>query len=206
MPAAKSTSPHRRFRDLSLIGGHPALDLVNTVKYRGAEDPQDRLGSYADLLEWAVVAGLLTGAEAGRLRAPAQGAALLEEAVALRENLWCLFNRDQVAQPTYLAALTALEQAIAALRPVVSIDPQSRTLRRRVEVTRPRDLIARIVEAAADLLAQRAALRIRTCDGCDCDWLFIDRTKAGRRRWCDSRTCGNQARVRAFRDKHQGAG
>jgi len=76
-------------------------------------------------------------------------------------------------------------------------------LSRRVDITTPQDLISRIIEAAADLLADRDALRIKICDGCDCDWLFIDKTKAGRRRWCDTKTCGNLARVREFRKKQE---
>ena len=58
------------------------------------------------------------------------------------------------------------------------------------------------VAAVAEVLTARADLRIKVCGGSDCDWLFIDRTKAGRRRWCDTRTCGNIARVRRFRMKH----
>lgn len=94
-----------------------------------------------------------------------------------------------------------MEAAISALRPKISIEIASGVLSRRVQVNEPADLIPLIVEAAADLFAEREALKIKTCDGCDCDWLFVDKTKAGRRRWCDTKTCGNLARVRDFRKK-----
>ena len=40
--------------------------------------------------------------------------------------------------------------------------------------------------------------RLRMCEGPNCSWLFIDRSKAGRRRWCDMAVCGNAAKSRRF--------
>ncbi|MGB6792588.1 MAG: CGNR zinc finger domain-containing protein [Pseudolabrys sp.] len=40
--------------------------------------------------------------------------------------------------------------------------------------------------------------RLRICQGPNCSWLFIDRSKAGRRRWCDMAVCGNAAKSRRF--------
>ena len=40
--------------------------------------------------------------------------------------------------------------------------------------------------------------RLRICQGTDCAWLFIDSSKAGRRRWCDMAVCGNAAKSRRF--------
>ncbi|MHB1265173.1 MAG: CGNR zinc finger domain-containing protein [Gemmatimonadaceae bacterium] len=38
--------------------------------------------------------------------------------------------------------------------------------------------------------------RAHLCAGDDCGWLFLDGSKAGRRRWCDMATCGNVAKAR----------
>jgi predicted RNA-binding Zn ribbon-like protein len=40
--------------------------------------------------------------------------------------------------------------------------------------------------------------RLRICHGPNCSWLFIDSSKAGRRRWCDMAVCGNAAKSRRF--------
>ena len=40
--------------------------------------------------------------------------------------------------------------------------------------------------------------RLRICAGGNCSWLFLDRSKAGRRRWCDMAVCGNNAKSRRF--------
>jgi predicted RNA-binding Zn ribbon-like protein len=47
--------------------------------------------------------------------------------------------------------------------------------------------------------------RLRTCDNPACQEVFIDRSPTGRRRWCDMRTCGNQAKVARHRARQRAA-
>jgi predicted RNA-binding Zn ribbon-like protein len=49
---------------------------------------------------------------------------------------------------------------------------------------------------AVDLLRSLPTKRLRMCSGPNCAWLFIDSSKAGRRRWCDMATCGNDAKAK----------
>ncbi len=190
------------FDGLFLVAGHPALDLVNTVKYRGQSDPQDRLTDFGAVVAWAHVAGLIDSGQAAML-AQEEGARVWSKVLALRESLWVLMNADWVSQKALTGARKTIETAISGLRYRAEIDPQTGVLQKVIALNGPRDLLARITDAIADLLTRRGDFLIKTCDGCDCDWLFIDHTKARRRRWCDSRTCGNQARVRTYREKHQ---
>jgi predicted RNA-binding Zn ribbon-like protein len=207
MPISTEASPIDRpvFRELFLIGGHPALDFLNTVKYRGKADPEDRLESIADIIEWAQIAGLLTVDEVKRLsrqtRDTKSAARIHREICVFRELLRVLFEDTNPETTEYARAVSRIEAEIAALRPVATIDPQSGVLTRHIEINTLSDLNARIVAVVAEILSARADLKIKTCGGSNCDWLFIDRTKAGRRQWCDTRTCGNNARVRRFRLK-----
>ena len=52
---------------------------------------------------------------------------------------------------------------------------------------------------AWDLLTEPELVLVRQCpvDAGGCGWLFLDTSRAGNRRWCDMRTCGNRAKVRA---------
>ena len=52
---------------------------------------------------------------------------------------------------------------------------------------------------AWDLLTEPELELVRQCpvDAGGCGWLFLDTSRAGNRRWCDMRTCGNRAKVRA---------
>ncbi len=194
------------FRGLTLVGGHPALDFLNSVKYRGAADPQDKLASISNVIDWGRIAGLLSEDDAKRLsrysKATVGSVRVHREITEFREQVRILFDNNDRKRVRFNQAAVYVETAISALRPVATIDRQTVVLSRCVTVKTIGDLKARVVAAVADLLADRENLRIKTCGGFDCDWLFIDRTKAGRRQWCDTRTCGNVARVRRFRQKH----
>ena len=73
----------------------------------------------------------------------------------------------------------------------------------RYEITQVGDRLdqarAAIASSFAHFLADGAADRLRVCANDGCRWLFVDRSPAGRRRWCDMRTCGNQAKVARHR-------
>ena len=56
-----------------------------------------------------------------------------------------------------------------------------------------------IAGSLAHYLADHDPRRLRVCANDGCRWLFVDRSPAGRRRWCDMRTCGNRAKVARHR-------
>jgi predicted RNA-binding Zn ribbon-like protein len=58
---------------------------------------------------------------------------------------------------------------------------------------------ATIAASLAHFLADDAPDRLRVCANEGCRYVFVDRSPTGRRRWCDMRTCGNQAKVAAHR-------
>jgi predicted RNA-binding Zn ribbon-like protein len=58
---------------------------------------------------------------------------------------------------------------------------------------------ATIASSLAQFLADDAPSRLRVCANAGCRYLFVDRSPTGRRRWCDMRTCGNQAKVARHR-------
>jgi predicted RNA-binding Zn ribbon-like protein len=59
------------------------------------------------------------------------------------------------------------------------------------------------IQSAADLFTSADVGRIRECEAPDCNWLFIDQSRGGRRRWCDMSTCGNRAKARRYYDRHR---
>lgn len=58
-----------------------------------------------------------------------------------------------------------------------------------------------VAGSLAHYLAEHDRRRLRVCADGTCRWLFVDRSPAGRRRWCDMRTCGNRAKVARHRDR-----
>ena len=46
-------------------------------------------------------------------------------------------------------------------------------------------------------------LQVKLCGADDCRWAFVDTTKNGSRNWCSMRSCGNRAKVQAYRARHR---
>lgn len=62
---------------------------------------------------------------------------------------------------------------------------------------------AAIAGSLAHFLADHEPERLRVCANDGCRWVFVDRSPAGRRRWCDMRTCGNRAKVARHRARRR---
>jgi predicted RNA-binding Zn ribbon-like protein len=57
--------------------------------------------------------------------------------------------------------------------------------------------------AAAALAAQGQIGRLQRCAATGCTQVFVDRSRARRRRYCDMRTCGNRTNVAAYRERQR---
>ncbi len=66
-------------------------------------------------------------------------------------------------------------------------------------------LLVPLATAAAQLLVAENLSRVRVCEGPTCSLWFLDRTKAGTRCFCSAATCGNRAKVAAFRARERGS-
>ncbi|HXV44721.1 MAG TPA: CGNR zinc finger domain-containing protein, partial [Anaerolineae bacterium] len=56
-----------------------------------------------------------------------------------------------------------------------------------------------IAWSAADLLTSANLARVRQCARSEgCDWLFVDTSKNGSRRWCSMNLCGSRDKGRRF--------
>jgi predicted RNA-binding Zn ribbon-like protein len=185
-----------------LVGGRLTLDFINTLSDRLAPSQDEHLHEYATLVAWAVHAGALDAAGARRLNrsaaaAPRAAAAVLEDAIALREALHrMLLDRARPPHPADLARLNA-ELARASSEPHVAFHGGRYEVGwvESDELTAPLDAIVR---DAVDLLTSAEDCeRVRRCESAQgCGWVFLDCTKGRTRRWCDMKVCGNRAKAR----------
>jgi predicted RNA-binding Zn ribbon-like protein len=60
-----------------------------------------------------------------------------------------------------------------------------------------------ILRSAAELLTGQPHSRLKQCPGRHCGWVFLDRTKNRRRRWCEMQVCGSRAKARAYRARRR---
>lgn len=197
----------------SFSGGRLCLDFANTHGGSRAH-PKEYLHHYLDLVSWARQAGVLTDREAGRLghevpRRPAAAARMLEEAKALREALFRIFqatvNHRSPASNDVETLNAALRVANSHLRLEWRTEPGPAGFEWRW--TGDADALDRmlwpVVRSAVDLLTSPDLARIQICDGPTCDWLFLDVSRNHSRRWCDMRDCGNRAKARRYYARHK---
>lgn len=185
------------------ISGRICLDFTNTVTWAGALRPNERLGRYGDLVEWAAKGEVLDEGAARRLlRAarsdPGAAATVVAEAHALREAIHEVIGaRVGHWEPAGGAAETLnryLGRALGRLRLAVDGDACSWVFADEGdELDR---ILWPVAWSTASLLTSADLALVRACASPDCGWLFVDRSRNRSRRWCDMKGCGNTAKAR----------
>jgi len=183
-----------------LIGGHVALDLVNTVAWRPDPDRRrDDLGDFEALAAWCSRAGLIDEVTTRELAAaaavhPRAAARAFHVACALREYLHDalapILEGNPVLPPPQMHDL--LVDAIGHSHLIGM--PMYWQLTPHGVADIPRLLALH----ALNLLQSPELPLLRLCDGPDCGWIFLDRTRSHSRRWCSSSDCGNNDRARRY--------
>ncbi|WP_345802481.1 CGNR zinc finger domain-containing protein [Microbacterium sp. AZCO] len=183
-------------RRFARIGGHPALDLANTVDWR--LDPtrrHDHLTDMSEALRCFAELHVITPDE----RAQVAGAAVahdeseLDAVRRLREAVYGVVIGDesapgelsrQVVEATAVATLARQGDALEWMLPVDARMPR-----------------LRMALLTVDLLTHESLDRLARCDDDACGWVFLDRSPRHNRRWCVAEDCGNRNRVKAHYDR-----
>lgn len=187
------------------VGGQPAIDFLNTY-YRGGVET---LANGRDLLNWLVGAGLIDEAESARVMRRL-GAKVLDETAAearrvrewLREWLTRWRRAPNADYSEELAALNRLMARDAPRSEVVATDEGLKIVER-WHLSSADSILALIGSHVATLITHESPDMLKACAGPDCTLWFIDRTKAHRRVFCSPATCGNRAKVAAFRQRQR---
>jgi predicted RNA-binding Zn ribbon-like protein len=66
--------------------------------------------------------------------------------------------------------------------------------------------IGRLLVVAVTATANGTWERLKACRDPSCRWAFYDRSRNRSRAWCDMATCGNRAKVRAYRRRRSRSG
>ncbi|MGH3901129.1 MAG: CGNR zinc finger domain-containing protein [Pseudonocardiaceae bacterium] len=190
------------WQDSHFIGGHPVLDLTNTVFSRAhLTEDGERLNTPSDVLTWCAAAGLFE--EVPPLVA-ASASGLVPEVQAVRERAWAVFSavaRGEAVPTEPFGAL--VERAGMGVRAghVQQID--AALDRFTADWTAPGAIPAVFSLLAVHALFVLPPDRIRACGRCG--WLFLDSSRGGRRRWCSMSTCGNREKAIRHRQLERAA-
>jgi len=186
-------------------GGNLCLDFADTVNGRVQEHPEELLTDYVRLLQWAEEAGVTNRKTTERLEhiaadAPGNAQLTLRHAIELRDAIYDIFAAVALRHGIPSTALATLNRAAQHASQHAQVTCGNRRFTWEwVLAERSLDsMLWPVARAAADLLVSDDLAYVRQCAADDCAWLFLDRTKNHRRRWCEMKTCGNRSKARSY--------
>lgn len=185
------------------------LRFANTRYWRGSAEPTEDLRQPADLLNWVEAEAGLPPAAVRQIGAVWQKAgnaeAAFAEALRVRETLFRLFAGLAAGRPSSAADIAELnrelEQTPQRSRIVLTTPPGWLVP---PLAPQPMALLAPVLWSAGDLALGPRAGRVRQCANPECQWLFLDDSKSGNRRWCSMSACGNRAKAHRHYLKQKG--
>lgn len=172
--------------------GSVALDFLATVGEQWRRR-FERLRTPDDLARWLSTANLAS-------RVMSASARDLDDARRLRSAIFdCVTARREGRRAPRIA--------VAVLNGFASEDvPVPRLTERwhrETTADRVRASLAAVAREAVDVLSREDPRRLRECAAHDCSRLFLDRSRPGMRRWCDSAGCGNRDKTAAYRRRRK---
>ncbi len=195
---------------IRLVGGAAVLDYLNTCDGRrpgtGLREVVDKLSNLEDIVHWFFHAGIIDAQEhqhcmAVVARSSWHTLTAFQQLIDFREALYRLLLPMALDDDTDPASLHGLNQALAdtADQRLLVLTPAGVIWRWRVGEdlsSMTAGFIGRLAVQAATLLTSGDLARLKACATPDCDWLFLDTSKNGRRRWCQMNICGAREKIK----------
>jgi predicted RNA-binding Zn ribbon-like protein len=172
------------------VTGNLALDYVATVAERGTTHLES-LNAPEDLAGWIAQAGIVDGP----VRVTPAG---FERAKAVREALFALVAAAIDGRPAPPGALRAVNEAAAVPPPRPALADGALWHEGDLDA-----VLSALARAALELLGGPERARLKWCAGERCTRPFVDRSRDGRRRWCDMAGCGDRAKAAAYRARQR---
>lgn len=179
------------------------LDFINTLDDRFSGEPNELLKTYIDLARFGEDTLILPTEQVDRLftrsqESPDLAQRALQSAKQLREAMSQIFYAVARRKPVPRGAVILLNGFVQEAAQHASLTPARRHFEWEFD-SAASDFDAPlwpIARSAADLLASDQLQLVRACASKTCEWLFLDTSKAHKRRWCDMTKCGNRAKAR----------
>ena len=176
------------------VGGRQCLDFVGTMRHRGTSRAEELLTSRQRLSDWALQAGLVDAT----IEITDDD---LAAAIALREAIYRIVaarldqGRSKAADIDLLNERASQPQLTPRLHRDGSVSREGTASQ----------LLACLAADLLDLFAGPDIGKVKRCSHPNCTRLYIDSSRGQNRHWCGMSTCGNRAKVQAFRARQRAA-
>ncbi len=201
------TKKIKTIEDLPIDCSHLCCNFVNTVFSWKTDNPYDFLEDYDYFIDWCNKLSVSRTEYLERLRgfakrSPAEARKVMEEIKATREILH-----------KFLSALTKgdtnkIQKFLIDINPLLTETSNNLKLdfngsafistykMKPLQLKRPLWIITK---SLYDLLVGMDTSRMKECPSCG--WVFYDRTKNGKRKWCNPLTCGTQEKMSRYHQR-----
>jgi predicted RNA-binding Zn ribbon-like protein len=172
-----------------MVNSDLVIDFVNTAEF----DPvREDVPTPTALVAWLSGQGLDPGTRATK--------ADWEEALAVREALRDLLLAHNEVETDIARATAVLDEAaqhaglgVRFAEGAAHIEPAAAGVR---------GAVGRILAEVSAGMADGTWERLKACRADDCKFAFLDTAKNRSRAWCSMQSCGNRAKVAAYRERH----
>lgn len=199
MPQNKQKSP------FEFTGGNLCLDFANTVDNRKGDHAVELLTDYSRLLRWGEESGAIAKKTAESLNqlaseSPGDAQVVLRHAIQLRDAIYDIFSALSHRRGIPTAALATMNQAVQHASDHAQVVHTNCHFEWQWILSENHldSMLWPVARAAAKLLTSDEVAYVRQCASQTCAWVFLDKTKNHRRRWCDMRICGNRDKARRY--------
>jgi predicted RNA-binding Zn ribbon-like protein len=187
---------------MRLVGGHPAVDFVNTLGGRRDRPDDEYLHAYGDLVVWSERTGLIDSELTGTLtraaeHRPQPAATALDAALRLRGHVDAILRATLAGRSPRAVDLDAVRRAEVDALAHAALGPHFDWTWTSTALERP---LWPLAHAVLDLLRDKRLDRLGECERCR--WLFVDTSANRSRRWCSMDACGAVEKMRRHRARH----
>jgi predicted RNA-binding Zn ribbon-like protein len=173
------------------VGGRQCLNFAGTMKHRNSSR-EELLTGPTLLSDWAVQAGLVDAA----IEVTDDDVA---SAIELREAIYRTVSARLEGRQPKAGDVNLLNERAEQLQLTPRLLPTGDTRREGTTA----QLLASLAADLLDLLAGPDIEDVKRCSHPDCTRLYVDSSRAKNRHWCGMGTCGNKAKVKAFRERQR---
>jgi predicted RNA-binding Zn ribbon-like protein len=174
-------------------GSDLIVEFLNTTEL---DEDRDDVGTPETLGGWLTSEGLVP---AGTAVSPDDHG----HAIRLREAIRDLLSAHNEVAVDEAAATAVLDETARRVGLGVRFRADGAALE--ADATGVDAALGRVLAAVATTMADGTWERLKACRDETCRWAFLDTAKNRSRAWCSMRSCGNRAKVRAYRDRTRSA-
>ncbi len=179
--------------DFQFLGNDTAIDFVNTL-VMDKDTPVDLVANSTDFEAWL--------REAGMTPSRSFTDDELEAVRGLRTALKAVFDAQVSGSAPSAQHIAVIDRHVSSYTPNMQLTYTGKnfTLTPRDDALTPEAILGKLAHIGAELLASVKDGALKSCSNPQCVLMYKDISRGLKRRWCSMKTCGNRAKVAAFRE------